>query len=163
RALSVPGAPAAPAASCARTGTAVAMLASASPIRPAAAGLLRDGTSARPSHGVLCAFQRTAPHPTPVSPALPPATPRPASPAAPPPRAQAPRHPKKAARTARSEPTRTQGASRLDLRHGVPVTVPNPHDALFQTVFSQPEHAAGALQHVLPESIAARIRWSTLT
>jgi len=43
------------------------------------------------------------------------------------------------------------------------VTVPNPHDALFQTVFSQPEHAAGALQHILPKDIVARIRWSTLT
>jgi len=42
------------------------------------------------------------------------------------------------------------------------VTISNPHDALFQAVFSQPEHAAGALQHVLPKDIVARIQWSTL-
>ncbi len=43
------------------------------------------------------------------------------------------------------------------------MTIPNPHDALFQMVFSQPEHAAGALQHVLPKEIVDRILWSTLT
>jgi len=37
-----------------------------------------------------------------------------------------------------------------------------PHDALFKTIFGQPEHAAAELQHVLPGHIAARIDWSTL-
>ena len=38
-----------------------------------------------------------------------------------------------------------------------------PHDALFKTIFGQPEHAAAELQHILPGHIAARIDWSTLT
>lgn len=40
--------------------------------------------------------------------------------------------------------------------------VPNPHDALFQVTFSQPEHAAGELRHVLPATLVARIDWSSL-
>ncbi|MGH1340374.1 MAG: Rpn family recombination-promoting nuclease/putative transposase [Nannocystales bacterium] len=38
-----------------------------------------------------------------------------------------------------------------------------PHDALFKTIFGQPEHAAAELQHILPGHIAARIDWSSLT
>ncbi len=37
-----------------------------------------------------------------------------------------------------------------------------PHDAVFRAVFSQPEHAAGELQAVLPAALSARIDWSTL-
>jgi hypothetical protein len=38
-----------------------------------------------------------------------------------------------------------------------------PHDALFRSTFSQPEHAAGELQHLLPPELSARIDWPTLT
>jgi hypothetical protein len=38
-----------------------------------------------------------------------------------------------------------------------------PHDAIFKAVFSQPEHAAGELRHLLPPKLAARIDWSALT
>jgi predicted transposase/invertase (TIGR01784 family) len=37
-----------------------------------------------------------------------------------------------------------------------------PHDALFKAVFSQPEHAAGELRHLLPPTFAERIDWPTL-
>lgn len=40
--------------------------------------------------------------------------------------------------------------------------VDNPHDALFKTVFSQPEHAAGELRTVLPPELSERIAWETL-
>jgi predicted transposase/invertase (TIGR01784 family) len=39
---------------------------------------------------------------------------------------------------------------------------PTPHDALFKAVFSDPEHAAGALRAALPRALAARFDWSTL-
>jgi predicted transposase YdaD len=39
---------------------------------------------------------------------------------------------------------------------------PTPHDALFRHVFSQPEHAAAELRHVLPPSIANAIDWTAL-
>jgi predicted transposase YdaD len=38
----------------------------------------------------------------------------------------------------------------------------NPHDALFQYTFSQPEHAARLIRGNLPASIAERIEWATL-
>ena len=38
-----------------------------------------------------------------------------------------------------------------------------PHDALFKSVFEQPEHAAAELQNTLPEDVRAAIRWSSLT
>lgn len=39
---------------------------------------------------------------------------------------------------------------------------PTPHDALFKAAFSDPEHAAGELRHLLRKTLAARIDWSTL-
>ena len=38
-----------------------------------------------------------------------------------------------------------------------------PHDALFKSVFQQPENAAAELQHVLPAEHVSAIDWSTLT
>ncbi|WP_437674759.1 Rpn family recombination-promoting nuclease/putative transposase [Sorangium sp. So ce131] len=40
---------------------------------------------------------------------------------------------------------------------------PTPHDALFKSTFSQPAHAAGALQQALPAALAARIDFASLT
>lgn len=37
-----------------------------------------------------------------------------------------------------------------------------PHDALFKSVFQQPENAAAELQHVLPAEHVSAIDWSTL-
>ena len=37
------------------------------------------------------------------------------------------------------------------------------HDAFFKTIFSQPEHAAGALRQVLRPALAARIDFASLT
>ena len=37
-----------------------------------------------------------------------------------------------------------------------------PHDALFKSVFQQPENAAAELQHVLPAEHVSSIDWSTL-
>jgi Putative transposase, YhgA-like len=37
-----------------------------------------------------------------------------------------------------------------------------PHDALFKRVFSQPEHAASELRHMLPPDLVLRIDWDTL-
>jgi predicted transposase YdaD len=42
------------------------------------------------------------------------------------------------------------------------VQPPNPHDALVRSVFSDPAHAAGELQHMLGADLAARFTWSTL-
>ncbi|XXT16983.1 Rpn family recombination-promoting nuclease/putative transposase [Sorangium sp. So ce429] len=39
---------------------------------------------------------------------------------------------------------------------------PTPHDALFKSTFSQPEHAAAALREVLPAALAARIDFASL-
>lgn len=39
----------------------------------------------------------------------------------------------------------------------------SPHDALFKRVFSQPEHAAGELQAILPPELVAAIDWLSLT
>ncbi|WP_437635646.1 Rpn family recombination-promoting nuclease/putative transposase [Sorangium sp. So ce854] len=39
---------------------------------------------------------------------------------------------------------------------------PTPHDALFKSTFSQPEHAAAALRQVLPAALAARIDFASL-
>jgi predicted transposase YdaD len=38
-----------------------------------------------------------------------------------------------------------------------------PHDALFKAVFSNPEHARGALRPVMPAAMAEALDWSTLT
>ncbi|MDC3952389.1 Rpn family recombination-promoting nuclease/putative transposase [Polyangium jinanense] len=38
----------------------------------------------------------------------------------------------------------------------------NPHDALFQYVFSNPEHAAPALRSMLPAALAEKVDFSTL-
>jgi predicted transposase/invertase (TIGR01784 family) len=38
-----------------------------------------------------------------------------------------------------------------------------PHDALFKAAFEHPDHAAGLLRSILPESIAHAIEWDTLT
>ncbi|WP_104987525.1 Rpn family recombination-promoting nuclease/putative transposase [Sorangium cellulosum] len=38
-----------------------------------------------------------------------------------------------------------------------------PHDALFKSTFSQPEHAAAALREALPAALAARIDFASLT
>ncbi|WCQ96715.1 hypothetical protein NQZ70_09502 [Sorangium sp. Soce836] len=40
---------------------------------------------------------------------------------------------------------------------------PTPHDALFKSTFSQPEHAAGALREALSAALAARIDFGSLT
>ena len=47
------------------------------------------------------------------------------------------------------------------VRFAVSVTK-TPHDALFKSVFQQPENAAAELQHVLPPEHVAAIDWSTL-
>ena len=39
----------------------------------------------------------------------------------------------------------------------------NPHDALFKAVFSQPEHARGELQAVLPPALVGALDWESLT
>ena len=39
---------------------------------------------------------------------------------------------------------------------------PNPHDSLVRFVFSDPEHAAGELRHILRADLSARFTWSTL-
>lgn len=41
-------------------------------------------------------------------------------------------------------------------------TTPNPHDALFRRVFSDPETAAAELQHVLPTDVVRAADWATL-
>ena len=38
-----------------------------------------------------------------------------------------------------------------------------PHDALFKAVFSQPEHARGTLQTIVPPALAEMLDWRTLT
>jgi hypothetical protein len=43
-----------------------------------------------------------------------------------------------------------------------PVQPPTPHDALVKAVFSDPEHAAGELRHVIDPAFGARVDWSTL-
>jgi len=42
------------------------------------------------------------------------------------------------------------------------VQPPTPHDALVKAIFSDPEHAAGELRHLLDPSFAARVVWSSL-
>ena len=44
----------------------------------------------------------------------------------------------------------------------VDVQPPTPHDALVRAIFSDPEHAAGELRHVLDPAFAARVDWSGL-
>jgi predicted transposase YdaD len=44
----------------------------------------------------------------------------------------------------------------------VAVQPPTPHDALVKAIFSDPEHAAGELRHLLDPAFAARIVWSSL-
>ncbi|HEX3474092.1 MAG TPA: Rpn family recombination-promoting nuclease/putative transposase [Kofleriaceae bacterium] len=41
--------------------------------------------------------------------------------------------------------------------------ISNPHDALFKSVFGQPEHARGALRAIVPPALAEALDWSTLT
>lgn len=40
---------------------------------------------------------------------------------------------------------------------------PDPHDALFKTIFERPEHARAELQSILPRPLAQALDWSTLT
>jgi predicted transposase YdaD len=40
--------------------------------------------------------------------------------------------------------------------------ISNPHDALFKSVFGQPEHARGALHTIVPAALAEALDWSTL-
>lgn len=47
--------------------------------------------------------------------------------------------------------------------YGRSVVTSTPHDALFKSVFEQPEHATAELRHILPAPIVAAIRWPTLT
>ena len=42
------------------------------------------------------------------------------------------------------------------------VQPPTPHDALVKAVFSDPEHAAGELRHLLDPAFADRVAWSSL-
>jgi hypothetical protein len=42
------------------------------------------------------------------------------------------------------------------------VQPPTPHDALVKAIFSDPQHAAGELRHLLDPAFAARIVWSSL-
>ena len=44
----------------------------------------------------------------------------------------------------------------------VAVQSPTPHDALVKAIFSDPEHAAGELRHLLDPAFAARVVWSSL-
>jgi predicted transposase YdaD len=44
----------------------------------------------------------------------------------------------------------------------VAVQPPTPHDALVKAIFSDPEHAAGELRHLLDPAFAARVVWSSL-
>jgi predicted transposase/invertase (TIGR01784 family) len=39
----------------------------------------------------------------------------------------------------------------------------NPHDALFKSVFGEPEHARGVLRSVVPSALGEVLDWSTLT
>jgi predicted transposase/invertase (TIGR01784 family) len=49
------------------------------------------------------------------------------------------------------------------MRHGAGGPMQsNAHDALFKAAFSQVEHAAGELRHVLPPALSARLDFSTL-
>jgi hypothetical protein len=48
------------------------------------------------------------------------------------------------------------------LRFSFAVVTRTPHDALFKSVFQQPENAAAELQHVLPAALVSAIDWSTL-
>lgn len=43
-----------------------------------------------------------------------------------------------------------------------PPRSPSPHAALFEEVFSQPEHAASELQLVLPRDLVSRLDWASL-
>ncbi len=45
----------------------------------------------------------------------------------------------------------------------MPVPTNTPHDALFKSIFSQPDEVAAELQHVLSDELVAAIDWSTLT
>lgn len=41
-------------------------------------------------------------------------------------------------------------------------TTKAPHDAIFKSVFQDPEHAAAELRHILPGELASAIQWSSL-
>ena len=41
-------------------------------------------------------------------------------------------------------------------------TTKAPHDAIFKSVFQEPEHAAAELRHILPGELASAIQWSSL-
>jgi predicted transposase YdaD len=41
--------------------------------------------------------------------------------------------------------------------------IPNPHDALFKLVLSQPEHARGMLRAVVPAVLGEALDWQRLT
>lgn len=38
-----------------------------------------------------------------------------------------------------------------------------PHDALFKAAFAPPQHAAGLIRTIVPESVCASLHWDTLT
>ena len=42
------------------------------------------------------------------------------------------------------------------------MSIPNPHDSLVQTVFSDLENAAGELRSVLPAAVVDKLNWTTL-
>jgi predicted transposase/invertase (TIGR01784 family) len=44
-----------------------------------------------------------------------------------------------------------------------PLTIPDPHNALFKGVFGEPEHARGVLRAVVPAVLGEALDWSTLT
>ena len=48
------------------------------------------------------------------------------------------------------------------LRPSVAKTTKTPHDAIFKSVFQEPEHAAAELRHILPGELVSAIRWSSL-
>jgi predicted transposase YdaD len=57
------------------------------------------------------------------------------------------------------------GADRASTSESGPSEAPrvqSPHDAFFKQVFGVPENAAGELRSVIPETVAARIDWTTL-
>ena len=63
--------------------------------------------------------------------------------------------------TAGRTPLRDGGCSGPLVSSAVPMTK-TPHDALFKSVFQQPENAAAELQQVLPAEHVAAIDWSML-
>ena len=62
----------------------------------------------------------------------------------------------------RRRTSRTDFTSRRKWATASVVSIPNPHDSLVQTVFSDLENAAGELRSVLPAAVVDKLNWTTL-